>query len=338
MKRDFWKSAGIHLLEIQDNGWLKITPDYLRAYYTRPEVHPIDTSCKMEHQLFEQLMDDPFGEVEESQISQIKDLDAADNYRVLMSFRALLLRSGTLEQAYLQLMQSGRINIPPLFIDQMVHIIMRNILENEEDPIQVKAAELFFREQKVNTDDGQIMLADEEVVNMYREHGGAGGLGQLLIESDTPLKTVELDILDERNKDSYWDRSDKYDMVVDFRFTKPASDAFARVLEKWVSHLLGVKIVVQPCQSITDDQWSWHIGLDKEATSILNDLYNNKTVTEEDSQRLIGLYQMKFDEKIPIIEGMQGKPVYLGLAMTKENLVRMKPQNILLNLPLAQFT
>ena len=43
--RDFWKSAGMHLLERGPEGWLQVTPSFLRAYYTRPEMHPIDGSC-----------------------------------------------------------------------------------------------------------------------------------------------------------------------------------------------------------------------------------------------------------------------------------------------------
>jgi hypothetical protein len=32
---------------------------------------------------------------------------------------------------------------------------------------------------------------------------------------------------------------------------------------------------------------------------------------------------------------VQGKPVYLGLAMNAQGLLKLKPQNLLLNLPLA---
>ncbi len=32
---------------------------------------------------------------------------------------------------------------------------------------------------------------------------------------------------------------------------------------------------------------------------------------------------------------VQGKPVYLGLAMNELGLLKLKPQNLLLNLPLA---
>jgi hypothetical protein len=33
---------------------------------------------------------------------------------------------------------------------------------------------------------------------------------------------------------------------------------------------------------------------------------------------------------------LRGRPIYLGLAMTEGQRVKLKPQNLLLNLPLAQ--
>ncbi len=35
-------------------------------------------------------------------------------------------------------------------------------------------------------------------------------------------------------------------------------------------------------------------------------------------------------------EPVTGRPVYLGLAMTTDSVLRMKPQNLLVNLPLAE--
>jgi len=60
MEVNFWKSAGLHLVEQNADGWLKVTPDLIRAYLTRPEVHPIDGSCSNEVALFEALMEIPF--------------------------------------------------------------------------------------------------------------------------------------------------------------------------------------------------------------------------------------------------------------------------------------
>ena len=337
-KHDFWKSSGFHLLERADNGWLKVTPDFLRAYFTRPEIHPIDTSCEAEHRVFEKLMADPFGIISPVELDAIVDRDAADNYRILLRFRDTLAEGKTLEKTYLNLMKSGTINIPPLFLDQMVHIIVRNILDTNEDPIRIKSAELFFREQNVNTQEGQLMLADQEIVEMYTKTGGAGGLGQLLQESETPMKSVELDILDEDNSDSYWERSERFDMVIDFRYTKPALDAFARMIESWIHHFHGLEVNVQPRQNIADEKWSWHIGLDRVSTELLNNLYTGNEPTAQASDRLVSLLSMTILDSSRVIEHMRDKPVYLGLAMDEDNVVKMKPQNLLLNLPLVTST
>ena len=335
---DFWKSAGMHLVEVNADGWLDVTPDLLRAYYTRPEIHPVDTSCAEEIELFEDLMADPLTQVPEERLGRLADRDAADNYAVVLAYRDLLAEAGTVEGAYLRMMRAGQAQVPPVFVDQMVHLIVRNILKACRDPIRLRAGEIFFREQNVSTDDGRLMLADEEIVDMYAQTGGAGGLGQLLVESSTPLKRVELDVLDEDNKGIYWDRSDRFDTVVDFRFTQPALDAFARVVEAWVAHFLGIEVRVQPRQSVEDEQWSWHIGLDKEANRILNALYTGETVPVEDIQQLIALFRMDIEDRSSVIETMRGKPVYLALAMTDANRIKMKPQNLLMNMPLVDAT
>jgi hypothetical protein len=37
-----------------------------------------------------------------------------------------------------------------------------------------------------------------------------------------------------------------------------------------------------------------------------------------------------------VLPDVRGRPVYLGLAMSAEQRVRLKPQNLLVNLPLAR--
>ena len=59
----------------------------LRAYYTRPEIHPIDESCANEHRLFEKLMESPDAPVSDDELASIADADAADNYRLLLGYR-----------------------------------------------------------------------------------------------------------------------------------------------------------------------------------------------------------------------------------------------------------
>ncbi|GAF71837.1 unnamed protein product, partial [marine sediment metagenome] len=121
-----------------------------------------------------------------------------------------------------------------------------------------------------------------------------------------------------------------------FRFTQPALDAFARVLEAWMAHFLNLKVRVEPRQSIKDEHWRWHIGLDKESTRILNTLYEGKELPDGDGELLIALFRMWVEDDNVLIESMRGKPIYLGLAMTDKKIVRMKPQNLLTNMPLPK--
>ena len=333
---EFWKSSGFHLLNRNADGWLTVTPDFLRAYLTRPEVHPIDTSCDNEITLFESLMENPARAVGEDQLSALADPDAADNYRVVLAFRDLLRNAETLEAAYLKLMTDAKISIPPVFIDQLVHAILRNVLQKCEDPIRLRAAELFFREQTVSTDDGRIMLADQEIVDMHSKTGGVGVIGQLLNDTGTPMKQVEMDVLDEDNAKIYWDRSDRFDTVIDLRFTQPANHALARVIEAWIAHFMKLAVTIKPMQTITDEAWRWHIGLDREATELLNTLYEGLAISLEDQNRLLALYQMDIREQDRVLSDVRGRPVYLALGMSPEGRTRLKPQNLLTNLPLSQ--
>lgn len=334
--RDFWKSAGYHLVERDGSGWLKVTPDLVRAYLTRPEIHPVEESCSAEIALFEALMADPERPVTEAELAAMADPDAIDNYRVVLGFRDHLLRHGTVEGAYAGLFQGQPIAIPPVFIDQMVHLILRNILRKTHEPLRLRAAELFFREQSVSLEGGRVTVADTEIVERMSETGGLGGLGALLRESGTPMREVSLDVLTEENAAIYWERSDRFDTALDFRFTEPGPDAFARVLEAWVLHFAGVEVRIQPVMKIRDERWSWHIGLDAEATRLLNGLYQGQTPSDEEALRILSLFRLDFLHARDQRSDLAGKPVWLGLAMGPDRHLRMKPQNLLTNLPLAR--
>lgn len=335
MARVFWKSSGRHLVDRdQATGWLRVTPDLIRGYLTRPEIHPVDDSCEAELRLFEALMADPFRPVSEAELAAIVDRDTADNYRVVLAYRDVLADAGTLEGAYLAMMRSGAIKVPPVFIDQLVHIVMAGILKNVEDPMRLRAGETFFREQAATTDDGTVMLADAEIVDMQATADG-GGLAQLLAESGTPMRRIELDVLTDENSACYWERSERFDTVIDMRFGQPANYALARVIEAWIAHFLDLHVVVTPVQSIRDEAWRWHVGLDREATAILNALYNGEEVDEQGLRRILALYKLEIREQSRVQPEMAGRPVYLGLACSPDGKVRIKPQNLLLNLPLV---
>jgi len=149
------------------------------------------------------------------------------------------------------------------------------------------------------------------------------------------MRRVELDVLTETNAALYWDRSDKFDTVLDISFTRPGLDAFCRVLEDWIEHMLGVAARIQPVQRISDERWVWHVGLDADANGILNDLYNGVDVEESRLARLVSLFRMEFADASLMRPDIAGRPIYLGMAIDAGSTLRVKPQNLLFNLPLA---
>ena len=86
---------------------------------------------------------------------------------------------------------------------------------------------------------------------------------------------------------------------------------------------------------VDDPAWRWHVGLDATATALLNDLYQGRELDAQRQQQLISLFTLRFDHPQDMRGDVQGKPVYLGLAMNEQGLLKLKPQNLLLNLPLA---
>ncbi len=340
---DFWRDSGYHFLTRTAEGRLAVGDNFLRAYFQRPEMRPVEESCPAERALHAALIANPREAVADQRLARLADPDARENYGLVLNFRDRLVAAGTIEECYLQTFlpppeagAASRTAIPPLFIDQMAHVIVRGILDGCEDGLRARAGELLFREQKVTINDGHVMAADAEIVEMYAASGGFGSLGQLIVEAQAPLRTVQLDVLGQDNADIYWLRDQRYDTVLNLSFAGPGLDALSRVLEAWVGHFLAVAVSIQPVQTISDEKWIWHVGLDAEGNALLNDLYNGVEVGEARLARLLALFRLEFADPSVMAREIAGRPVYLAMAMTPEGVLRLKPQNLLVNLPLAQ--
>jgi hypothetical protein len=280
------------------------------------------------------LLDAPRRPVAIGELDTIEDPDARSNYRIWLEFRARLLDAESLEACYRKLFDA-EVRTPPLFIDQLVQIILRNILDGVDDPMEARAAELFYREQRANIADGRILLADLETVDMHASGGAYGSLGRLLVEAQATLPAINLDVLNMDNAQGYWSRDQRHDFVIRMNHGEAVLDALCRVMARWIAHFLAVTVRIEPVRSIEDEHWAWHIGLDAQSTAVLNDLWRGEDVEAGRLARLLVLFQLEFADLRDVRADLAGRPVYMALAMDEANVVRMKPQNLLLNLPLA---
>ncbi|HEY8252418.1 MAG TPA: DUF6352 family protein [Burkholderiales bacterium] len=331
---EFWRNSGFHLLKRDPAGRLTVTDDFLRAYYLRPEIHPVEESGDAELRLHSSLMNAPRRSVGEKELEAIEDADARDNYRVILKFRQKLLDAGTVEGCYRGLFKTG-VDVPPMFVDQLVHVILRNVLDGCDDPLKLRAAELFFREQKATIQEGHALLADLETVEMHASGNRYGAIGKLIVEAQGDLGKVDLDVLDRANAALYWERDSRHDTVISLTYGRPALDALCRVMEAWVSHFLKTKVQVKPIRKIDEAPWAWHVGLDAESTAILNELWSGAQIEQGRMRNILAIFGLQFDDPAAMRTDLRGRTIYLALSC-EDGVVRMKPQNLLTNLPLHE--
>ena len=314
-----------------------MTDDFLRFLLERPELSPMEASCAAEIDLHQYLLENPRSEISSDQLASLQDADARDNYAVWLRFRQRMLAHSTLEASYLALFQGGGVDVPPLLVHQISQILLRHILKEDATAMHVRIAEMFFRTQKITVlEDGVVMAADEETVERLATQSSFGTLGDLLQKGGIKIKSVDLDVLQPESADEYWSRSDSFDWAVQLNHGQPALDALCDVMAMWIKHFLGVSVRIQTEKDIDDDQWVWHVGLDAQASGVLNALYQGEEVDTERMERMLCLFSLHFLEPNDMSAQIRGKPVYLAMAMDAEQRLKLKPQNLLLNLPLAK--
>ena len=331
--REFWVASGHHLTRRGDHGGLVATPELIMAYLARPELMPPADACEAERNLHASLLADPLRPVSKADIAALADADARENWAFMMNFRDRLISAPSLEAVYVALARKGA-DLPPIFLSQLCHLILRNALEGCDDPYMLRAAELFYRSQQAALHEGMLLLADAEVVEAQQHAQHDTHLSPLTAMLQ-PQAFGEMDVMDDENAWTYWSRSDAHAMVMNIGGNPKARAGLCRVIERWIGHLLGVAVTVETVASIEDRDWRWFIGLDSEATRIGNDLWNGAEPDGNVAERIVALMRLNIEDTRLVDERVGNKPVYLILGAGTDKVVRLKPQNLVAGLPLA---
>lgn len=328
---DFWVSSGHHLVDRNADGGLVVTDDYLKAYLARPELVPPDEACPVERGLHAQLLAAPRAVVSTGEIALIADADARENLAVFLAFRDHLLAHATLEAAYLALVRGGMGKVPPLFIQQMTHLVARNAFDGISDARVLRAAECFWRTQRVTVHESSVLLADQEAIESHEHDRDHSPLLNML---GGPAVS-ELEILTDDNAGLYAGRSDAHDLVYDLTHPEKGRQALAQAMTVWTTHLLGFSPEYAPVDRFSGESFGWFLALDAEGTAIGNKVWNGGALEEAEAGRILALFAFTVPDHPRILADKRGRKAFAILGSTGDRLVRIKPQNLIAGLPLG---
>lgn len=335
MPQDFWAGSGFRHL-VPGPAGVAPTPAWFTRFVEGPELTPPEDAGPRERELHARLRAEPAAPVPAAALAAVEDADARDNWREFLRFRDRVLAHATLEDCYRDLYARPQVDLAPPFVDALVEAIVRGLLDGTGDAWQCRAAEMLFRRQRVASEGGRILAADADTIAVFEETGGFGAMGRLLKRQNTPLPAVKMDVMTAENAALYFLRDELHGFVLDLAPGGPGLAALARVLERWVARMAGVRVTIRPRSRIDDERWRWHIGLDVDATAVLNALYRGEPVEPADLERLVALFTLEFEDPADAAPEVAGRPVHLGLGCRPDRALKVKPQNLLVNLPLAR--
>src|SRR5690606_6995929 len=123
-----------------------------------------------------------------------------------------------------------------------------------EDPWILRAAEMFFRPQRITVHEGALLAADEEMIAGDNPAAVSPLVGMLGLE-----RSAEIDVLGDGNKDEYFDRSDRHDFALDITAGRGGHHALARVIERWVRHLLNTEVEIEALTEVHNANLTWYV-------------------------------------------------------------------------------
>jgi len=291
---------------------------------------PPPEACPAERRLHEALLRHPRQLVARAQLELLADPDARENWENMIAWRDHLVKHRTLEAAYLEIIRRN-VRLPQVFVGHLVQAILRSALNDCDDAFILRAAEMFFRPQSLMVQEGSLVAIDEEMETLL----GRQPQSPLVALLGLPA-TTEINMLADATAGTYWQRSDRFDMGLDLTAGQRGLAALGDVMTRWLSHLLAVDVTIEPLMELRDAPLSWYVGLDSDGTRIGDAVWNGSDLDDAMRARLVGLFRLTFRDPADMIERIRGEPVYLLAAMTPDEELRLKPQNLVTGLPIRQ--
>ncbi len=318
---EFWLRSGHRLLEVDTHGGLVVTDGFIADSLQRPEFAAAAAAADDgSRRIADSLVARPRATIDAAMLAAVDDAAARDTWLQYLRWRDRLLAGPILQSVYARLYAdaaaAGRIDVPVQAAERLSQVIVQQMLAGCDDGLMLRVAELWFREQSVIAADGRLLLADRQTL----ETSGARGIDRL--NADTA--------------DDYFGRDDRHDFSIDLAPDGAAAHHFAELVARWIGRMVDVAVRVTPVAAIDDAGWCWHVGLDAQASLLLERLFRGDDPSPElTRRRLLLALRLEFEQVSDALAEIAGTPVWLALAADERGGMRMKPQNLLFNLPLA---
>ena len=148
----------------------------------------------------------------------------------------------------------------------------------------LRAAELFFRTQRMMLHESSVLLGDDEVIGGDQSDAGAvadvdARRHRLMSKSRCSTRRMP-SITGTAATSSTW------------ALTSPPDGADRRrlppVMTRWIAHLLGIDVTIEPLTELREAKLTWYVGLDCDATALGDRLWHGEPLDEEANGRVLG--------------------------------------------------
>ncbi len=209
----------------------------------------------------------------------------------MTAFRDHLMDHRTLEAAYLDLVRRG-VGSHAVSFHQSARACdpAKRAGRLRRCAFMLRAAELFFRPQRLTVHDGSLIAADEETI------AGAQPRTVSPLVSMLGLPAPARSTCSTRSTPTtYWERSDLFDMALDLTAGRRGLAALGDVIKQWIAHLLSIEVEIEPLIELrrTSRSPGMLASMPKPPRSGMR----SGTTTSSTSaarERIIGLYRLTF--------------------------------------------
>ena len=335
---DFWRSCGYRLLTTGTDGRLTLTDDFLRASLLRPELAPVPESCAAELALHDTLMAAPRGAVGDAELAALADPDIRENYAIWLRFRGRLTAAPSLEAAYAALFRDG-VDVPPLMVQQLTR-----------GAAAASAGRRRRSDARARRRDA-VPAAEDRRARRWRRDGRRRADGRAAFDDRRlrqPRRAPAAEpgaAADRRSRcPRRGKRAPPTGSATSATISRSASIADARrwprlcrVLERWIAHFLGVAVTIEPKREIDDERWVVARGPRRRGERAPQRSCTTASTSTRNEWAAFCVCSSS-GSRIPptCARTSPGVRSIWRWRWTPQSRLKLKPQNLLLNLPLAR--